>query len=81
MGMNELLKKYKIISNDPYIPLQPDESAPESLLGGLRPRRHSAEESVVQIPPWIGKKFAQKANIILPAEGESVVALLIPSSL
>lgn len=50
MGMNELLKKYKIISNDPYIPLQPDESAPESLLGGLRPRRHSAEESVVQIP-------------------------------
>ena len=62
MSMNELLKKYKIISNDPYIPLQPDESAPESLLGGLRSRRHSAEESVVQIPPWMREEVRAKGK-------------------
>ena len=62
MSMNELLKKYKIISNNPYIPLQPDESAPESLLGGLRPRRHSAEESVVQFPPWMREEVRAKGK-------------------
>ena len=62
MSMDELLKKHRIISNDPYIPLQPDESAPESLPGGLRPRRRSAEESVVQIPPWMREEVRAKGK-------------------
>lgn len=62
MSMDELLKKHRIISNDPYIPLQSSESAPESLLDGPKPRRRSAEESVVQIPPWMREEVRAKGK-------------------
>lgn len=58
--MDELRKKCIIISDDPYFPMDSEESAFTDFPSAPSQQRSPVEESVIEIPSWMREKIRSK---------------------